>query len=76
VPIRASRDSKEFVSLPFTVWGQTHTLEETQALTPTVFPFPGRIYSRVLHLFMCFWALCAPKHPAREILFSAKVSLG
>jgi hypothetical protein len=32
-----------FASLPFTVWGQTHTLAETQALTPTVFPFLGRI---------------------------------
>jgi hypothetical protein len=34
-------------------------LEETQSLTPTVFPFPVRIYGRMLHLSMYCWALCA-----------------
>ena len=43
------------------------TLEETQELTPTVFPFLVRIYSKPLHLFMYCCALCALRHTTQEV---------
>src|SRR5215217_2176268 len=38
------------------------TVEETQDLAPTMFPFPNRVYSTFLHLFMYSCTLCALGH--------------
>src|SRR5215212_3960240 len=57
VPTCASCDSKTFAPSSVAVWDQTRTPAPKNA-----FPFPPRIYSRALHLFMYSVTLCVQQH--------------
>jgi len=48
--------------------------EKTRDLTPTAVPFPYKIYSRDLHLFMYSVALCGRRHPVQEARFKSMLT--
>jgi hypothetical protein len=62
VPTCASRDSKMFTPCRSLFGARPHSPEKPWNLTPTALPFPARIYSRMLHLFMYCGALSVQQH--------------
>lgn len=48
--------------------------EKTRDLTPTAVPFPYKIYSRDLHLFIYSVALCGRRHPVQEARFKSMLN--
>ena len=48
--------------------------EKTRDLTPTAVPFPYKIYSRDLHLFLYSVALCGRRHPVQEARFKCMLN--